>query len=658
MELHLLKATITEANEKYRTGNAIMTDAEYDKLVDELHSMAPDDVFFDQVGYISNDDTRKDKLPIEMRSMNKLKIIEEVVKWLVVKMTVLKIDINTVSLCLTPKYDGAAFTEDEESKQGWTRGDGDYGQKSDGHIAIITGETKKLPIYSFGEIIMKDQVFEENYSQESIGDHKKFSNPRNMVSGKLNDDKLDDKEVYGALKNCHYVRYGFVSKDGKSYSKSQQIDELNNNLNDIKVPYMIVTLDKITAEFMLNQFNEWRKEFAIDGIVIDINDADICEKLGRETNGNPAYARAYKSASFESKKETVAIGITWQVSKKGLLKPVVQVEPINLGGVTVSNVTGNNAKHIKNFAINVGSKITLIRSGQVIPKIIQVEDVKIPFTSSEKTAKEFEKEYNAAVKLRSGLSFNLPTNCPCCNSEVEWDETEIELVCLNADCKDQQLGRIVAFFEILEVDNVNEGVVSQLFESGFDTIEKILKMSQKDMENIDRFGERKAEIVYNSIHSKMKNVSLSKIQHASSFFRTLGSKKLKLLEKFTQTPTFDEIMLVDGFAEKSAKAYLAGLDRYNKFVSVLPVNIVKEQPKVASSSECATMNVTFTGIRRKDLEDIIQERGGVIGDSVSKNTTHLIMKSKNSGSSKEQKAEKLGITIWEVKELENFLQTK
>lgn len=625
MDLYKLKAKIVEANEKYRTGEAIMTDAEYDALVEQLYSIAPNDDFFEQVGYIAQDDTRKDKLPIEMKSMNKIKSIEELVKWLTSKLTPFKIDPKDVSLCLSPKYDGAAFVRDEQDKKGWTRGDGEYGQKSDAHIEVVSPNTKTLPMYSFGEIIMKDQVFEEKYSENSIGDHRKFANPRNMVAGKLN-----DKEVSGPLKDCHYIRYGLVAKNGKKYSKSQQLDGLNEHLNDIKVPYVVTAIDKLTTEYMLDLFNEWRKEFTLDGIIVDIDDAELCERLGRETNGNPCYARAYK-ANFEEVKDSPFISMRDQVSKQGLVKPVIQIEPIKLDGVTVSNVTGNNYKFIKEMKIGPGSVLKIKRSGQVIPLVMEAVVKGIPV---------------------------IPTNCPCCGSVLEWTENEVDLICLNADCKDQQLGRIVAFFEILEVDNVNEGVVAQFYEAGYDTIEKILKMSQDEMKALDRFGKRKAEIVYNSIHSKMKAVPLSKIQHGSGYFKSLGSKKLKLLEKFSdQKPTVDQIIEVEGFAEKSAKAYLAGLDKFHEFVSKLPVNIIIEQPKQATSSECAGWVVVFTGTRRKDLEGVIQEKGGVIGDSVSKSTTHLIMKAKGSGSSKEVKAEKLGATIWEVSDLENFLNT-
>lgn len=650
MDLYTLKAKITEANEKYRTEEAIMTDKEYDDLVDQLYLLAPDDDFFSQVGYIAKDDTRKSKLPIEMQSMNKDKSLEGIFKWLVSKLTIFKIDPLTVKLCLSPKYDGASFAKDEQSKEGWTRGDGQYGQKSDAHIALVAPNTKSLPMFSFGEIIMKDKVFAEKYSYDvKKKEDGGYANPRNMAAGKLN-----DKNPSEELKDFEYVRYGLVSKNGKKYSKSQQIAGLNEHLNTVKVPFLITTFDQLTTESMLELFKEWKQEFTLDGIIIDIDDADLCEKIGRETNGNPGYARAYK-ANFEEVKETTTLGTTYQVSKQGFLKPVYQIDPIQLDGVTVSNATGNNAKYVKNFAIGVGTRITVIRSGQVIPKIIQVEDVKIPFQTGDKSAKEFQAEYDAAVKLRSGIHVDLPTHCPCCNTEVEWNETEVELWCPNADCKDQQLGRIIAFFEILEVDNVNEGIVTQFFEAGYDTVEKILKMSKKDMEAVDRFGERKAEITFNSIHSKMVNVSLSKIQHASGYFKSLGSKKLKLLEKFDQTPTVAEIIEINGFAEKSAKSYLAGLDRYNAFVSTLPVTVAKTQVKVASSSECAGLTFVFTGVRRKDLEDLIQEKGGVIADSVSKNTTHLIMKVKGSGSAKEVKAEKAGVTIWEVSELEAFL---
>jgi DNA ligase (NAD+) len=146
------------------------------------------------------------------------------------------------------------------------------------------------------------------------------------------------------------------------------------------------------------------------------------------------------------------------------------------------------------------------------------------------------------------------------------------------------------------------------------------------------------------------------LQHATGFFKGLGSKKLLLLEHFETKPSIDEVVSIEGFAETSAESYLESYDRFFTFVKELPVTIAKKLEAVKVSSDLDDMTFVFTGVRRADLEAVIESRGGKIGGSVSKNTTHLVMKSVGSGSSKEKKAMELGVKIMTVSDLENLLK--
>jgi DNA ligase (NAD+) len=176
------------------------------------------------------------------------------------------------------------------------------------------------------------------------------------------------------------------------------------------------------------------------------------------------------------------------------------------------------------------------------------------------------------------------------------------------------------------------------------------------LEKIDRFGKRKSTIVYNSIQKCIKDVSLSKLQHATGIFKGLGSKKLALLEHFKTKPTIEQVMSIEGFAEISAKSYVDGYDKFFDFIDGLPITIQEKVEDVKTSSDLDGMNFVFTGLRRADLEEVIQSRGGRIGGSVSKNTTHLVCKDSNSGSSKLEKAKQLGgIKILTVEDLEKII---
>ena len=605
-----LKNRIKEANEAYRIGKPVMSDLEYDILIEELVTISPEDELLSLVGHEILDETRKARLPIPMASMNKIKTLDEIKDW-----QRLKLIPNAVEIICTPKYDGLSLCVDEVIGEAITRGDGLYGQRSTEHYRLIGNhlDINNIFSYSYGEVIMPKQVFLDKYSND-------FANPRNLVAGLIN-----SKTVSESLRDCNFIKYGAVTAKNTFTTKKELLDSLNER-QETKVPYNVCGILDLSEELLISLFKEWSEEYEIDGIILEVNNLATQEALGRETSsGNPVWARAFKHDSFEQKAESEVIGISWNISKQGLLKPIIHINPIRLDGVTVSNVTGNNARFIKDMGIGVGAKVIVKRSGMVIPKIIDVVQT---------------------------VDFVEPT---IEGIDVVWNEAGIELITLT-ETEDQKLKKIVAFFEILEADNVGEGVVAQLWDAGYKTIKDILNITTNELESIDRFGKRKAKIVYDSIKKSITGVQLSKIQHASGVFSGLGSKKLALLEHFDVKPTIDQVMEVEGFAEISARNFVENYDIFRTFVEGLPVEIEQKVEVVLAGTDLVGKQFVFTGVRRKDLEEVIVSRGGVIGGSVSKNTTYLVMKAKGSGSSKETKAISLGVTIFTVEELEDLLK--
>ena len=602
-----LKEKIVKANEAYRIGKPIMSDKDYDQLVEELELLSPNDDVLTKVGHVVADETRKSKLPIEMASMNKIKSMNDINDWCRLK--------NITShnfVIITPKYDGLSLCVNETTSEAWTRGDGTYGQKSNEHYSRIGNHLSKTSFsFTYGEVMMSKKTFLEKYSSD-------FANPRNLVAGLLN-----SKEATDALKDCDYIKYGAIQSRNMFQSKKQILDELNSN-QSVKVPYHICRISDITEELLINLFHEYSVDYEIDGLIIEINDLNTQITLGRETSSNnPIWARAFKHPSFEQSAETEIIGISWNISKQGYLKPTLHISPVKLDGVTVSNVTGNNARFVKDMGIGVGAKVIVKRSGMVIPIIADVIET---------------------------VEFQMPDV-----DNIDWNENGVELVTLT-ETDDQKLKKNISFFEILESDNVSEGVITQLWDAGYKTISDILNLTTSDLEKIDRFGKRKAKIVHDSIQKSVTNVSLSKLQHATGIFKGLGSKKLLLLEDFVTKPTVDQIMSIEGFAEISAKSYVDSYDEFFNFVKDLPITITEKVEFVKTGNDLDGKQFVFTGVRRKDLEEVIVSRGGVIGGSVSKNTTYLVMKEKGSGSSKETKAISLGVTILTVEELEDLLK--
>lgn len=603
-----LREKIIKANDAYRLGNPIISDYEYDKLVDELSFLSPDDELLTKVGHSISDDSRKSKLPIPMFSMNKIKLIKDIHDWFRLK------EINRdEDIIITPKFDGLSLCVKENTEDAWTRGDGVIGQSSNNHYFFIQNHLHLKNnhfIYTYGEVMMPKQVFLEKYSND-------FANPRNLVAGLLN-----SKEPSDSLKDCQYIKYGAISnKDLKT--KKELLDELNLG-QDVKVQYYICKLSDLNEDFLFKLFQEYSKEYEIDGLILEINNLELQEKLGRETSSNnPCWARAYKSPLFEQRAETEVIGISWNISKNGSIKPVAIVNPINLGGVVVSRCTLNNARFVKDNGLGVGSRVVIVRSGLVIPKVVEVL-----------------KKVDFVMPVIDGV-------------EIGWNENYVELITLN-ETDNQKLKKITSFFEILGADNVSSGVITQLWDAGYKTIKDILNLTKDDLKSIDRFGDRKSEIVFNSIQNSVKDVELCKLQHATGIFNNMGSKKLKLLEEFKEKPSVDDVLKIEGIGDILANEYVNNYDDFFNFISGLPITI-KENVKVESGG-LEGMVFCFTGIRMKAEEDVLINKGAKVSSSVSKNTTHVVCRDKNSTSSKIVKAREFGITIMDVDEFLNFIK--
>lgn len=619
--MNSLEKELREANIAYRKGEPVMSDAEYDAKLETLVDIDPYNKFLYEIGvYVDDSDPRKSKLPIVMASMNKNKTLEDLKSWIKNKNISSK-----EKMIISPKLDGLSFCVNEtDESEAYTRGDGEYGQSSLEHYKKIKNKSinnlaSELNtddnVYSYGEVIIPRKIFDEKYSH--------YSNPRNLASG-----QVIAKEISPILEDCVYIRYGLVTNKNYFKTKSELFDFLNSN-QEIKIPYMILSIDDIInfggEEHLKTVFDNWNTSFEIDGLIIEVNDLNLQEKIGRETtSNNPAYARAYKGA-FEEVKQSEVISITWNVSKQGYLKPIITINPLSLNGVNVTNVTGNNARYILNNKISKGALLSIKRSGMVIPFIVSVD---------------------------KQSDFTLISTCPSCKSELKWNESKIELCCLNDKCTQKAFKKIVSFFEILEVRNVSDGILTQLIDNGFDTIQKICKVSKEELSKLDGFAKRKTDIVFNAIQSKLTDITLSKLQHASGLFDMLGSKKLLLLEdlsfKFLETdvlPKSSEIVSIDGFSDISASSFLRGLPKFKDFIKDLNVTIRKNIKIEQESNDLEGKVFVFTGYRDKIAEENIIKRGGKIASSISKTTTHLVMKQLGSGSSKEEKALKLGVEI-------------
>lgn len=619
-----LELQIRTYDANYRAGTPICTDEAYDKLVEELAQKFPDSVLLKK-GVIEQKqkESRKQKLPMYMGSLNKCKSLDEIKQWL---------KSNNISddelLVITPKYDGISLVVQEQNGACWTRGDGEEGQISDDHFAKMNDKHCGVDLFSFGEAIMSKSNFQK-YKD-------KFANARNMVAGLFN------RDIAGVeLNDVDYMRYG---SDQEKYDKNTQLVFLNR-MNEVSVPFYQLRLKNISEEMLNSIYGEWSEDYNIDGLVIDINSTELRNQLGREENMNPKYARAYKNPDWSGSAEVRVTGITWQVSKQGKLKPVINIEPTEVSGVTIENVTGYNAAYMIDNRIAPDSIIKIIRSGDVIPKHIET----ISYDQSE------------LEDLQDCL-----TVCPCCFKPTKWDETMTELICTNPDCQDKQIAKLVHFFSTLEIEDFGEPSIRTFYLSGFKTIEAILNMKQIDIISIEGFGV-KSSIKLLSQFGKLRTegVPAAKIMHACDVFEgKIGEKTVQLIldnihdQMVSKAISIEDLIKIDGVAEVTAKIFLNGLKSFDHYLEVLPIRFsyITTPKEEITGDSLKGERICFTGCRpSKEMEKKIQQQGGEVVSGVSKNTTMLVVKDLSEltlSSNKALNANKLGIKIVEMR---NFI---
>ncbi len=641
----IIKA-VKQWNISYRCGAPEVDDSVYNAAISicEQHGIIDNDSHA-EIG----DDNRKQKLPVEAASLNKCKTYAELVEWSKSK----KFPLEKLSFVITPKLDGITLVVSEGSypTKVWTKGRGGMGLFVPEHYRMLNNSKNDwhfAPFFSRGEAVMKKSTFAK-YDKAKGG---KFENPRNMVSGKFTDIMPDE-----SLKDVDYIRF-HADMDG--IAKNVQLEYLNK-LNVVEIPYKIVKGNELSDEILKDIFDEYSNgDYEIDGLVIEINDSEWRDKLGVETSShNPCYARAFKG-DWEDKADTEVIEIRRQISKNGYLKPVIAIKPIRLNGVTVSNVFADNERWMSIYGIGIGTKLTVKRSGMVIPRISAVEGT--PVLNNE--------EYNDRLKndgyenmcdtINPQYKYVMPTEY----GEVRWNENNVELELIHPN-DEMIIQKNVAFFEIIGADGISDGIITEWYERGYKTIYQILELANEPgkISLWNKWGQKRAGASVLAIKKAMGEVSYTKLMHATGFFDKLGSKTLDLVQHFDGKPTFGQLISVKGFSEIFSGLYLDGYDKFQSFVGdingigyiVTPEK--KQQATIAIGNKLIGKKICITGTLsnpRKYFENLIMENGGEPVGSVSK-TTDYVLVGEDAGS-KLDKAVKLGVRIINETEFVNIIK--
>ena len=430
------------------------------------------------------------------------------------------------------------------------------------------------------------------------------------------------KEIRPAISDLRFVAYEVIEPEMPT---SEQF-ALLRTMGDVETVFH-KSCNSIANETLSQLLVQFRGsyEYEIDGIIVT-NDG-----IHPRQNKNPEHAFAFKMVLTDQEAEVKVLDVLWAPSKDGYLKPRVQIEPVRLGGVDIQFATGNNAGFIRNGRIGIGAIVKIIRSGDVIPKIVEV--------------------------LVPADQPKLPVDVP-----YVWNATNVDIVVVNPEENPIVKARnITGFFTGLEVEGLGSGNITKLIETGYDSVPAIIRMEEADFLKVPGFKDKMAHKLYTGIHSKIDNASLIELMAVSNTFgRGFSHKRLELIMRelpdiLVSTETYAEkIMAVEnikGLGETTARLFVDGIDAFKKFITdagleeklyetaaVAPVVVNPEHPLFNKT-------VVMTGTRDKSVIDLINKVGATVGANVSKNTFLVIAKSKTDDTGKALEAKKLGINI-------------
>lgn len=653
---------ITQFNDEYRKGTPLVSDYEYDKLVERLYQLDPENDWFKKGVQDKAPKTNKEQLTYPMYSLNKCKSLQEIGEWL---QKVVGEGYKDCLVVITPKFDGLSIQKEISSGKSWTRGNGLVGQICTDKMAKISSNVTGFDRgFIRGEVLFTQKSWAK-FSQQNPD----YKNPRNTATGWINGDYKEETPY-------HYLSYMCYELYASGMDKLQELLELNSKVNTVDCPLLISPFSRLTEENLEKLFITWSEQFPIDGLVIDINSSEY--RTGQEANGNPIYARAYKHPNFTEKKQTKITEIEYHVNRNGVVTPILHIEPVELAGATITKVNGINMSYVYDWFLCPGTTITIVRSGEVIPKVIESRGCKIPFREEFKSDKEYQNAYKYAVELFQELVHSSDESikdyhkfmesshiCPFCDTPLQWDLTQTNLVCPNVGCEERKIQWIADFFKILGVENVKETSFRQLYHNGLNTWDKLLKISAEDLINIDGWAIQSALMFEREMNKiRYEGVPCARLFHASGFFGGLGEKTLQLIidnlknpfflpDTFTEQSKIEELISIKGISEISAKQYLSGLGKYeavNGFDSLVKITYIKTPQK--KEGKLSGQKIAFSGFRDADLKKRLELAGAIVEDNMTKSTTMLIVKDKGQTSSKTQKAMQMGIPIYSQKEIE------
>lgn len=609
-----LEKVIIYASDKYYNDEPVISDAIFDMLRDFLQYKHPKSKVLKQIGApVKSKD--KVKLPYYLGSMDKIKPPSSKLEQWITK--------YNLPYIMSDKLDGvsALLVYKNNNINLYTRGTATHGMD----ITPLLRYIKSIPSYESvmkylkehkmgdmiafrGELIISKKKFIDNWYQT-------MKNARNAVAGLVNSKNINPK----LARDTSLVLYQIIDPVYNITKQFQIIKDLGFKLVHNKT-LKILNFDNL-SKYLLKRRE--KSKYTIDGIIITNDDIHPIN-----TDGNPEYAWAFKDVLEDQKAITKIIDIEWNTSKDGYIIPTLIVEPVDVGGVTISRITGNNARFIVDNMLGIGAKVEIIRSNDVIPKI---------------------------EKVIEGVKVKLPDM-----KNISWNISNIHLIYFGNFSEQKDIKNIYYFFKTIGAKGIGEQIIEKLYEAGYDSILKILKLTQDDIIKIDGFKIKSAQNIIEAIKNATTNIPLYILMAASNKLgRGIGIERIKdVLEKYpnllneynkyTENELINMLRLIDGFEEKTSKLFATNFKNFITFYNNIKNYItIDTSTSKKETGKLSGLKIVMSGFRDKVLENTIEKNGGSIASGVSKNTNILIVKDDSvMNTTKVIKAQELGVTIY------------
>lgn len=647
----------------YVEDNPEVPDAEYDRLMQRLltiESEHPEWVTIDspsqRVGGVPLDGFTQVKHELPMLSLDNA-FNDDELRAFQKRIQDRLNDASAIQYCCEPKLDGLAVSllyENGVLVQAATRGDGTTGENITNNVRTIRSIPLKLQgnvwptrIEVRGEVFMPKKGFEQLNQRALKKGEKTFANPRNAAAGSLR--QLDSKVT--ATRPLSFYAYAVGIVEGRELEGSQYDRLCQLKSWGFPMSPEIRRVDSIEEVIRYHQMiGEKREslEYDIDGVVIKVDKVDTQLQLGFVARA-PRWAIAYKFPAQEEM--TLLNNVEFQVGRTGAITPVAKLEPVFVGGVTVSNATLHNADEIARLGVMVGDTVIIRRAGDVIPQIVSVVESRRPADAS---------------------PVIFPTECPVCQSKVERIEGEAVARCTGGlFCQAQRKEALKHFVsrKALDVDGCGEKVIEQLVDREMVTTPAdLFRLSAGVVTALDRMGPKSAQKLVDALGNAkettlprfiyslgIREVGEATAANLAHYFETLEALMTASKEQLIEVPDVGEIVAAHIFNFFREEHNLAVVNDLREVGIHWPdLEKVADDVELPFEGKTVVLTGSLSQLSRTEAKEALQKLGAKVTGSVSKKTD-LVVAGEAAGS-KLTKAQELGIEVWDEQQLIDFMQ--